>query len=110
MMQLSHRCHHRSAVTPVFVVDVLDDFFAAFVFTGRRYRGIRWGLLASAALCLVGLVGPATGVLAWRGLGIVGYVVVFPVTCIALGRAISPVVKGPPSGVSVRSELAAHRS
>ncbi len=48
--------------------------------------------------------------LAWRGLGIVGYVVVFPVTCIALGRAISPVVKVPPSGVSVRDELAAHRS
>jgi hypothetical protein len=88
----------------------LSLLFAAFVFTGRRHRGIRWGLLASAALCLVGLVGPATGVLAWRGLGIVGYVVVFPVTCIALGRAISPVVKVPPSGVSVRDELAAHRS
>ena len=48
--------------------------------------------------------------MAWRGLGIVGYVVVFPVTCIALGRAISPVVKVPPSGVSVPDELAAHRS
>jgi len=38
----------------------LSLLFAAFVFTGRRYRVVRWGLLVSAALCLVGLVGPAT--------------------------------------------------
>jgi hypothetical protein len=88
----------------------LSLLFAAFVFTGRRYRGIRWGLLASAGLCLVGLVGPATGVLAWRGIGIVGYVVVFPVTCVALGRALSPAVNVAPPGVSARDELAAHRS
>ena len=88
----------------------LSLLFAAFVFTGRRHRGIRWGLLASAALCLVGLVGPATGVMAWRGLGILGYVVVFPVTCIALGRAFSPVVEVPASGGSVGNELAVHRS
>jgi hypothetical protein len=88
----------------------LSLLFAAFVFTGRRYRGIRRGLLASAALCLVGLVGPATDVVAWRGIGIVGYAVVFPVTCIALGRALSPAVNVAPPGVSVRNELAAHRS
>lgn len=61
--------------------------FAAFVFTGRGYRGVRRGLLASGALCLLGLVGPATDVLAWRGIGIFGYAVVFPLTCVALGRA-----------------------
>ena len=88
----------------------LSLLFAAFVFTGRRRRGIRRGLLASAALCLVGLVGPATGVLAWRGIGIVGYAVVFPVTCVALGRAFSPAVNVPPPGVSVRNELVAHQS
>src|SRR6478609_8710910 len=63
---------------------------AAFVFTGHRYRAVRRGLMVSAALCLVGLVGPATDVLAWRGIGILGYVVAFPVTCLWLSRAFSP--------------------
>jgi len=36
--------------------------------------------------------------------------VVFPVTCIALGRAFSPVVEVPASGGSVGNELAVHRS
>lgn len=66
--------------------------FAAFVFTGRRYQGVRRGLLASGALCLLGLVGPATDVLAWRGIGIFGYAVVFPLTCVALARSFSPAV------------------
>jgi hypothetical protein len=39
------------------------------VFTGRRNRVVRWGLLVSAALCLIGLIGQATDVIAWRGLG-----------------------------------------
>jgi hypothetical protein len=88
----------------------LSLLFAAFVFTGRRYRAVRWGLLASAALCLVGLVGPATDVLAWRGIGIFGYAVVFPVTCVALARAFSPPVDASSPGVSVRDEFAADRS
>jgi hypothetical protein len=88
----------------------LSLLFAASVFTGRRYRVVRWGLLASGALCLVGLVGPATGVLAWRGIGIFGYAVVFPVTCVALGRAFSSAVDAPEPGVPVRHELAAHPS
>jgi hypothetical protein len=48
--------------------------------------------------------------LAWRGIGIFGYVVVFPVTCVALGRAFSPTMDASPPGVSVRDELAADRS
>jgi hypothetical protein len=68
----------------------LSLLFAAFVFTGRRHRAVRWGLLATAALCLVGLVGPAIDVMAWRGLGIFGYVVAFPVTCLALSRLFAP--------------------
>jgi hypothetical protein len=88
----------------------LSLLFAAFVFTERRYQGVRWGLLASAALCLLGLVGPATGVLAWRGIGIFGYVVVFPATCVALARAFSPVVDPSASGIPVRDALAARRS
>ncbi len=61
---------------------------AALVFRGRRDRAVRWVLLLGAALCLVGLVGPAFDVMAWRGLGILGYVVVFPVACVLLARTI----------------------
>jgi hypothetical protein len=72
----------------------LSLLFAAAVFTGHGYRAVRWGLLLSAALCLVGLVGPATDVIAWRGIGILGYVVVFPVTCVGLSRVFAPPTKG----------------
>jgi hypothetical protein len=88
----------------------LSLLFAAFVFAGRRYRAVRWGLLASAALCLIGLVGPATDVLAWRGIGIFGYAVVFPVTCLVLGRAFTRVVDAPPPAFPVRDKLAADLS
>jgi hypothetical protein len=72
----------------------LSLLFAAAVFTGHGYRAVRWGLLLSAALCLVGLVGPATDVIARRGIGILGYVVVFPVTCVGLSRVFAPPTKG----------------
>jgi hypothetical protein len=68
----------------------LSLLFAAAVFTGRRYRAVRRGLLLSAVLCLAGLVGPAIDVIAWRGIGILGYVVVFPVACVGLSRAFAP--------------------
>ena len=45
---------------------------------------------------LVGLLGPAINVLAWRGIGIFGYAVVFPLTCLALSRAFA----GTPSAAS----------
>jgi hypothetical protein len=67
----------------------LSLVFAAVVFTGPRYRAARRGLLVSGVLCLVGLVGPAIDVLAWRGIGILGYVVAFPVACVALSRAFA---------------------
>lgn len=83
---------------------------AAFVFTGHRYRAVRRGLMVSAALCLAGLVGPATDVLAWRGIGILGYVVAFPAACLWLSRAFSPVPQGgvdtPPSVVPLPTGLA----
>jgi len=63
--------------------------FTAPVFTGARYRWPRRGLLVSGALCLLGLVGPIFNVLAWRGIGIFGYAVVFPVTCLTLSRAFT---------------------
>ena len=79
----------------------LSLVFAAVVFTGHRYRAARRGLLVSGVLCLGGLVGPAIDVLAWRGVGILGYVVAFPVACVALSRAFAD--------ASVRGELPAGR-
>jgi hypothetical protein len=60
---------------------------AAAVFASRRHLAARIGLLASGALCLAGLIGPATDQLGWRGIGIFGYAVVFPITCLAISRA-----------------------
>jgi hypothetical protein len=65
----------------------LSLLFAAPAFSGARHRWARRGLIVSGALCLLGLVGPVFNVLAWRGIGILGYAVVFPVTCLALSRA-----------------------
>jgi hypothetical protein len=67
----------------------LSLLFAAPVFTGARHRWARRGLWVSGTLCLLGLVGPAFNVLSWRGIGIFGYAVVFPVTCLALSRAFT---------------------
>ncbi|MDT7700292.1 MAG: hypothetical protein QOJ30_2617 [Pseudonocardiales bacterium] len=86
---------------------------AAVVFAGRRYRAVRVGLLVSGVLCLVGLIGPATGVLAWRAIGIFGYIVVFPLTCVALSRvfasASSSGTDAPVSRVRARDELVTDR-
>jgi len=60
---------------------------AAAAFAKRHYPAAHRGLLLSGSLCLAGLVGPASNVLAWRGIGILGYAVVFPITCLALSRA-----------------------
>jgi hypothetical protein len=75
----------------------LSLLFAAPVFTGARYRWARRGLLTSGALCLLGLVGPVFNALTWRGIGIFGYAVVFPVTCLALSRAFTSTGMAPVS-------------
>ena len=62
---------------------------AAPVFAGRQYATARRGLLVSGLLCLSGLLGPAVNVIEWRELGIFGYSVVLPLTCLALSRAFS---------------------
>jgi len=73
---------------------------AAAVFAGHGYRWVRRGLLLSGGLCLVGLVGPATGALEWRAIGIFGYAVVFPLTCLPLSRAFAAPSTGPNELVS----------
>lgn len=47
---------------------------------------IRRGLIASGMLSLIGLVGPLADALAWRTIGIMGYTVVFGLTCIPLAQ------------------------
>jgi hypothetical protein len=67
----------------------LSLLFAAPVFRNARDAWARRGLFIAGVLCLVGLVGPAVDNLAWRGLGILGYAVVLPLTCLAIRRAFS---------------------
>lgn len=50
---------------------------------------VRRGLILSGSLCLIGLVGPFANVLALRTIGIVGYTVVFGLTCLPLSRTFN---------------------
>jgi hypothetical protein len=75
----------------LYAVDIAawDIFFAlAVLFAVPAVDGtaVRIGLVASGVLSLVGLVGPAINHMAWRHIGIVGYAIVFPATCIPLIR------------------------
>jgi hypothetical protein len=47
---------------------------------------VRRGLILSGSLCLIGLVGPFANMLGLRTIGIVGYTVVFGLTCLPLSR------------------------
>jgi hypothetical protein len=50
---------------------------------------VRRGFILSGSLCLIGLVGPFANVLALRTIGIVGYTVVFGLTCLPLSRTFN---------------------
>jgi hypothetical protein len=63
--------------------------FAVPAFTRRDATLVRWGLILSGSLCLIGLVGPFANVLALRTIGIVGYTVVFGLTCLPLSRTFN---------------------
>jgi hypothetical protein len=79
----------------LYAVDVVawDVFFGlALLFAVPAFRrgadtAVRLGLIASGSLCLLGLIGPLTNVIAWRALGIFGYTLLFAATCIPLARA-----------------------
>jgi hypothetical protein len=63
----------------------LSLLFAAPAFPGRgRQVLVRFGLLVTGVLCIIGVVGPAIGDLNWRMIGVFGYGVVFPLVCIAI--------------------------
>jgi hypothetical protein len=78
-----------------YAIDIVawDIFFAlallfavpAFARQGNE-KLTRQGLIASGSLSLIGLIGPFTDALGWRTIGILGYTVVFGLTCIPLGR------------------------
>ena len=65
----------------------LSMLFAAPVFKiGRLERLVRFGLVLSGVLSLAGLIGPVTGNMQLRNIGIVGYVGVFSVVCLLLAE------------------------
>jgi hypothetical protein len=74
----------------LYAVDIVawDFFFAlALLFAVPAFEdepAVQLGLLASGLLSLGGLVGPAMGRISWRAIGIIGYAVIFPATCIPL--------------------------
>ncbi len=58
----------------------LSLLFAAFVFQGQKLQAaIRWALLISGALALIGAIGPITGNMALQRIGILGYGIVLPI-------------------------------
>jgi hypothetical protein len=61
--------------------------FAVPAFRRRSDTAARLGLIVSGSLCLLGLIGPLTNAIAWRGIGIFGYTLVFAATCVPLARA-----------------------
>jgi hypothetical protein len=92
--------------SPLYAVELLawDLFlglsllFAAAVFRGDRLdRGIRLGMRLVGILCIVGLLGPATGDLRLQLIATFGYVVLFPFVALLLtirfrrpGRQLDP--------------------
>jgi hypothetical protein len=64
--------------------------FAVPAFAGRRDASlVRRGFILSGSLCLIGLIGPFADVLGVRTIGILGYTVVFGLTCLPLSRTFT---------------------
>lgn len=62
---------------------------AAAALSGRGTAAVRVLLVASGSLDLIGLIGPTTGEIGLRAIGIAGYAVVFPVASALLARALA---------------------
>lgn len=63
----------------------LAFLFAAPVFAGSgRHVHARWALVATGVLCLLGGIGPIVGNTAIQRIGILGYGVAQPITCVIL--------------------------
>jgi hypothetical protein len=73
--------------------------FAVPAFTHRGHaKLVRRGFILSGSLCLIGLVGPFSNVIALRTIGIVGYTVIFGLTCLPLSRTFNAGTKRANSG------------
>jgi hypothetical protein len=90
-----------------YAIDIVawDAFFGLallFAVPAFAQRGdatlVRRGLILSGSLCLVGLVGPFANVLGLRTIGIVGYTVVFGLTCLPLSRTFNAGTRRASSG------------
>lgn len=82
-------------LTPVLAVDLVAwDFFLGFgllfaapVFKGDKLQAaIRVTMILSGSLCLVGVLGPASGDLRLQYPAIAGYAFVFPFVCLLLAN------------------------
>jgi hypothetical protein len=63
----------------------LSLLFTAPIFKGRKLeRAVRTGLYVGGTLCLIGILGPATGVMRLQFIAIVGYAGVLPTVCLLL--------------------------
>jgi hypothetical protein len=73
--------------------DVFFGLALLFAVPAFAHRGdaklVRRGFMLSGSLCLIGLVGPFANVIALRTIGIVGYTVVFGLTCLPLSRTFN---------------------
>jgi hypothetical protein len=59
--------------------------FAAPVFSGSGpHVRVRWALVITGVLCLLGGIGPIIGNMAVQRIGILGYGIALPITCIFL--------------------------
>ncbi len=78
----------------LYAIDIVawDVFFplaALFAIPAFDRHGlVQVGLAASGVLSLAGLVGPVVGRITWRSIGIFGYAIVFPATCVPLSLSL----------------------
>jgi hypothetical protein len=64
---------------------------------------VRRGLILSGSMCLIGLVGPFANMLGLRTIGIVGYTIVFGLTCLPLSRTFGAETRGANPGTRASS-------
>lgn len=63
----------------------LSLLFAAFVFSGSRLQtNLRAGMVLGGSLCVAGSLGPLLGYMELALLGVLGYALVLPMTCVFL--------------------------
>ena len=69
------------------LIFVMAPIMVALMLAIHQFRR---GLIAGGSLCLIGLSGPFANAIAWREFGILGYTIVFGLTCLPLSRAFKP--------------------